>query len=347
VIAGVRVLAGEGFTPLDDALVEMDGRAITSVGPRPDHIAKTHAPGATLLPGFIDAHVHIGFYYPAEVLSGGVTSVRDLGWPPGDISALMRASQADTFDGPTIIAAGPMLTAPGGYPTKAGWAPRHTGLEVAHASDAGRAVDSVVNEGFSIIKIALNPPVGPVLDHDTLTAIVEAAHARGLNVTGHIHGMDQLNKALDTGVDELAHMLMSDEPIPGQTIARMVDTGMAVVPTLSIFTGSALRTAIANLYSFRKAGGTVIYGTDLGNEGPEPGIDAREIKALGQAGMSALDIIRSATVESARYLGLDRVGVIAPGNDADLILLEGDPLEDPSVLTKITAVWRRGVAKEL
>lgn len=300
----------------------------------------------TLIPGFIDAHVHIGFYDPAVVLAGGVTTVRDLGWPPGDIARLVQASQVDGFDGPAIIAAGPMLTAPGGYPTTAAWAPPHTGLEVTGAHEARRMVDSVADQGFSIVKIALNPPVGPVLDAPTLTAIVDASHARGLRVTGHVYGLEQLHKALDAGVDELAHMLMSDEAIPRRTILRMVEAGMAVVPTLSVFSGASLRTAIANLYAFLGAGGTAIYGTDLGNEGPRPGIDATEIKAMGNAGMTPLDIIRSATVESARYLSLERTGMLAPGMDADLVLVEGDPLEDPAALTQVRAVWRRGVTKE-
>jgi imidazolonepropionase-like amidohydrolase len=142
-------------------------------------------------------------------------------------------------------------------------------------------------------------------------------------------------------------MLMSDEKIPGPTLDRMVDAGMAVVPTLSVFSGPGLRTAIANLHAFRKAGGLVIYGTDLGNEGPLPGIDAAEVKAMGNAGMSGLDIIRSATVDSARWLGLESVGAISPGMDADVVLVGGDPREDASVLTKVVAVWRRGRAKEL
>jgi imidazolonepropionase-like amidohydrolase len=347
VIAGVRVLAGEALEPLDDALIEIDGRTITSIGPRPDHIEKTHAPGTTLLPGFIDAHVHIGFYEPAALLAGGVTTARDLGWPPQQIAEIVTASRADDFKGPTVVAAGPMLTAPGGYPTTAAWAPRGTGLEVAGPREAPAAVERVAHAGFTIIKIALNPAVGPVLDTLTLTAIVQEAHARGLKVTGHIYGLEELHKAVVTGVDELAHMLMSDEAIPEPTIARMVHAGMTVVPTLSIFSGAGMRTAIANLHAFRKAGGFVIYGTDLGNEGPGPGIDAREIKALSNAGMSGLDITRSATTDSARWLGLDSVGVIAPGMDADLVLVDGDPLADAAVLTKVVAVWRRGIAREL
>jgi imidazolonepropionase-like amidohydrolase len=206
-----------------------------------------------------------------------------------------------------------------------------------------RAVASVAAGGAVIVKVALNPPVGPVFSLDTLTAIVDAAHARGLRVTGHVHGLAELDKALDAGMDELAHMLTSSDRIPEATIRRMVDAGMVVVPTLSIFSGAALETAIANLSAFRAADGRTVYGTDLGNEGPRPGIDPNEVHAMARAGMSGLDIIRSATVDAASWLGLSTTGAIEAGRDADLVLVEGDPLTTPDALTNIRAVWRRGL----
>ena len=348
VITGATVLTGVDLVPLTDAIVAFEDGVITAVGSTDeirvsDGAQTIDARGKTLMPGFIDAHVHIGFVDPADVLNGGVTTVRDLAWPPGVISTLVEASRVDTFAGPTIVAAGPMLTAPGGYPTRAGWAPPGTGLEVARPQDARGVVGSVVDAGFSIVKIALNPPAGPVLDLDTLSAIVETAHEGGLKVTGHIHGLEQLDKALDAGVDELAHMLMSDETIPQRTIERMVRARMTIVPTLAIFSGDTSRTAIANLRAFRESGGRVIYGTDLGNEGPQPGIDPKEVRGMHQAGMSGLDIIRSATIDSAAWLSLEHVGSIEVGNDADLVLVDGDPLADPSALTRIAGVWRRGI----
>lgn len=350
-ITGATALLGEALTPVEDAVVLIEGTSIVAAGTAqevviPQDAQVIDANGLTLIPGFIDAHVHIGFYEPSEVLAGGVTTVRDLAWPPALISELVDRSAADGYDGPTIIAAGPMLTAPGGYPTRAGWAPQGTGVEVTAPADARAAVDAVADEGFAIVKVALNPPVGPVLDAATLSAIVEAAHERGLRVTGHIWGLGELQKAIDAGVDELAHMLMSNEKIPSRTIERMVDADMTVVPTLSIFAGKGLTTAIANLVAFRKAGGRVVYGTDLGNAGPRPGIDPQEVDAMSRAGMTPLEIIGTATVHSAAYLGLADVGSIAVGMDADLVLLDGAPLDDPADLTRVAQIWRRGTVRE-
>ena len=346
-IVGATALVGNDLAGVTDATVIVSDGVIAACGGRadidvPEGTEVVDANGATLIPGFIDAHVHIGFVEPRAVVIGGVTTVRDLGWPPARIAPLVSASRAHDFAGPTILAAGPMLTAPGGYPTRAAWAPPGTGLEVAGPERAPGAVARVADAGAVVVKVALNPPVGPVLDAATLTAIVDAAHARGLKVTGHVYGLDELDKALVAGMDELAHMLMSDERIPDPMLTRMVDAGMVVVPTLSIFSGRGLETAIANLTRFRRAGGKVVYGTDLGNEGPRPGIDPSEVSALANAGMSGLDIIRAATVDAADWLGLGSTGTIAAGRDADLVLVGGDPVAAPEILTDIVAGWRRG-----
>jgi imidazolonepropionase-like amidohydrolase len=348
-ITGATALVGPSLTPIENAAVIVEGRAVAAVGPAAGmdmpRGAVTQVEG-TLIPGFIDSHVHIGFYEPHDVLIGGVTTVRDLAWPPKVIAELAARSHADDFDGPTIVAAGPMLTAPGGYPTRAGWAPPGTGVEIAGTDQVERAVAGVAEAGFSIVKVALNPPVGPTLDLDTLSAIVRAAHDRGLRVTGHIYGIHELRKAITAGVDELAHMLMSDERIPVSLIEEMVSADMTIVPTLSVFPTPGRRTAIANLHAFRSAGGRVIYGTDLGNEGPVPGIDPTEVDAMAQAGMSGGDIIRAATVDAAAWLGLTGVGVIDRGADADMVLVGGDPLTEPRDLTEVRTVWRRGQIRE-
>ncbi|MDQ3951505.1 MAG: amidohydrolase family protein, partial [Actinomycetota bacterium] len=244
------------------------------------------ASGSLLIPGFVDAHVHIGFADPGEVLRRGVTTVRDLGWPPGDVFPLARASAAPGFDGPLILAAGPIVTAPGGYPTRAAWAPAGTGNEVAGPDEARAAAREIAAAGAAVVKFSLNPPVGPVLDRATLRALVRAAHEAGLKSTGHVYGVAELDKALDCGADELAHMLMSEEEISAPQVRRMVEADMTVVPTLSIRFGRDREMAIANLARFRAAGGSVVYGTDLGNEGPVPGIDRTEVLALAEAGLS-------------------------------------------------------------
>ena len=339
-ISGGSVLIGEALERVDDAIVSIEGERIGAIGAGGGS-GDIDAAGLTLLPGFIDAHVHIGFHLPAEVLAGGVTTVRDLAWPPEAIFPLAESSTEPGFDGPRILAAGPMLTIAGGYPTQAGWAPDGTGRVVTSPDDAETAVAEVALAGASIVKVALNAEVGPTLDLGTLSAIVSAAHERGLKVTGHVYGLEELHKALDAGMDELAHMLMSPETIPDETIDRMVAAGMVVIPTLSVRYGKDQKIAIDNLRRFSEAGGTIVYGTDLGNEGPEPGIDRREIAAMAAAGLTGRDIVTSGTVRSARWLGLD-AGVLKAGARADIVGVRGDPLADPMALTNVELVVRGG-----
>ena len=347
VIIGGDALVGPDLRLVRDAAVMVRGERIVAAAPRsevdpPFDARFIDATGKTLVPGFIDAHVHIGFYDPGDVVRGGVTTARDLAWPPGDIHPLVERSRSASFDGPTLVAAGPMLTVAGGYPTRAAWAPPGTGRIVRGPEDAGDVVRVTAQEGAAIIKVALNPDAGPVLDAPTLTAIVAAAHDRGLRVTAHASRVAEVEKALHCGVDELAHMVLSAERIPDGSLERMVAADLTIVPTLSILAGRVLRAAVDNLTRFRAAGGRVVYGTDLGNAGPRPGIDGREIRAMARAGMSSLDIVKSATTISSAWLGLDDTGVLEGGRIADIAALDGD-LEDVGTLERVAMVWRRGV----
>jgi imidazolonepropionase-like amidohydrolase len=346
-ITGASALVGRDLVAVADRTVVVSNGVIARVGGArdvsvPPGATVVEANGLTLVPGFVDAHVHIGFHSPAEVLRGGVTTARDLGWPPESIWPLVAKSAEASFDGPAIHAVGPIITAPGGYPSRAGWAPPGTALEVSGTGAARAAVDDVHAVGAINVKIALNPPVGPVFDAATLAAITDQAHGHGLKVSAHVHGLHQLHAALDAGVDELAHMLLGPEKIPDGTTARMVAQSMTVVPTLSIRFGLDRRRAIDNLRRFLEAGGRVVYGTDLGNSGPRPGIDPREIAAMSKAGMTPKEIIRSATVDAADWLNLKGIGVLEEGHPADIVALAGNPLTTPKHLTDVRMLWRAG-----
>ena len=346
-IVGGRALVGIDLEPVDPATVVIRNDVILSVGASseiepPEDAELVDATGFTLIPGFIDSHVHIGMANPIEVLRGGVTTVRDLAWPPQAIWALAGESKSAYWQGPEILAAGQMLTVLDGYPLRAPWAPSGTGRAIRSAAQAREAVDEQADSGACVIKVALNGLAGPTIDAPTLAAIVEAAHARGLRVTGHVYELGELHKALGAGMDELAHMLMSPEPIPVTTLNRMVSAQMTIVPTLSCFFGREQTIAIENLRAFIAAGGRFVYGTDLGNEGPRPGIDPREVDALARAGLSGSGIVASATTRAAEHLGLTDRGALARGLYADVVAVLWVPDGDPIELTQVAMVWRRG-----
>jgi imidazolonepropionase-like amidohydrolase len=287
-----------------------------------------------LLPGIVDHHVHIGLSDPRAVLRGGVTSVRDLAWPPEDIFPLADISQATDYEGPTIAAAGPMVTTRGGYPSRAGWAPAGTGLEVAGAEAAAAAVARIAEQDPAVIKVALNAEAGPTLTDPELVAVCGAAHERGLAVTAHVQGPGQTERAVGAGVDELAHCpwteRLSDDVV--STLARTT----AIVGTLDIHAAnpSGLGIAVDNLRRFAAVGGRVRYGTDLGNGPIPPGIHLGEVRHLAEAGLDPAAILRAMTLSPLRE-----------GAQADVIGVAGDPFENLEALDRVRLVVRRGTVR--
>jgi imidazolonepropionase-like amidohydrolase len=319
---------------VEDAQIVCEGALVTYAGPATDIRA---ADREVLVDGFVmpavaDRHVHIEMSQPASVLAGGVTAVRDLAWPADRIFTLADASEMPSFDGPLIRAAGPMLTAPGGYPTQAGWGPPGTGGEVTSADDAAAAVEELARLGAATIKVSLNAEAGPTPSDAELAAPCDAAHAAELPVAAHAEGRGQVERALGAGMDELAHtpwVRLSDEVI--QTAA----TRIRIVSTLDILSFGRdtpeIRTALDNLRRFHVAGGTITYGTDLGNGAIPPGIHTREALLMAEAGLEPEEIVE-AMIRAPFELD-------AP---ADLIALRTSPLDDLRALDEVQLVVRAG-----
>lgn len=263
--------------------------------------------GVWVGPGIVDAHVHLAFGSFEEMLAGGVVAVRDLGAPP-DLAARVRASN--------VAVAGPLLTAPGGYPSRS-WGADGFGAFVRDAADARRVVNGL---DVDVVKVALEPAGGqPVPDAETTRAIVEAAHDRGLPVTAHALTEVMVVRALDAGVDELCHTPV--EPLSERTVERIADSRVPVVSTIECHGDAAARNA-ALLHA---AGVRLVYGTDLGNAGTRTGADPRELRRLADAGLGKQGAFEAATRP------------IVLGEPARVIVLDGDPVEDPER-------WRTPVA---
>ncbi|TFD55524.1 amidohydrolase [Cryobacterium frigoriphilum] len=263
----------------------------------------------TVLPGFLDAHVHLALAdaaAPAALLAGGISRVLDLGgWRLGS-----GASGADRL---CVRGAGQLLTAPGGYPSRAGWAPPGSVCEVSGApgngaTDAAGAVDRQLAGGASVVKITLNSAAGPVFPGDVLAAIVGRAHDRGVTVVVHAQGRGQAQRAFTAGVDAFAHTPFS-ERLDDELIAAMAGS-MTWISTLDIHgwgrPSREFDTAVDNLGRFHAHGGRMLYGTDLGN-GPLPvGLNRREIGALLAAGLSTDAVIATLTSDDdGAALGID------------------------------------------
>jgi imidazolonepropionase-like amidohydrolase len=211
----------------------------------------------TVLPGLVDRHVHLGLVEHTWLAGSAVVEVHDLGWAPAEVLAL----RADPPAGVTIKIAGPFLTAPGGYPSGRPWAPPDSVRPVASAAAVDLAVEEARSAPYDLVKVALHADL-PLLDEALLARLVSAAHRVGLTVAVHAEGAGQAARAIDAGADVLAHVPWT-ERLDDELLHRA--RHMVWLSTLAIHDRADRARAVDNLRRFRAAGGTVRYGTDMGN----------------------------------------------------------------------------------
>jgi imidazolonepropionase-like amidohydrolase len=342
-IVGAAVFDGSGSSAAPARTVVVRGGRVERLGPAgevgpPADAAVVDGAGCTLLPGIVDTHVHLDFYPPAEVLAGGVTTVRDLGWPAGRLAALRELAGRPGAASPRLLVAGQIVTVPGGYPTGAPWAPHGTARPVTGAAEAAQAVEELAAAGAAVVKVALDDRAGPTLPEPVLAAVVAAAGSHGLGVTAHVGTAREAEKALAAGVGELAHWPFDHRTLPDALIGRLA-ASVTVVPTLHIQPSRARRRGVRR---FVELGGRVLYGTDLGNQGPPPAVDVEELRLLVAAGLTPAQALAAATSAAAAHLRLADAGRITPGARADLLLVAGDPLADLAALSRVRLVTRDG-----
>jgi imidazolonepropionase-like amidohydrolase len=253
----------------------------------------------TLLPGLVDAHVHSGLVDLATVRAGGIAEVWDLGSAAERVATLARHRPGL----PRVRFAGPFLTAPGGYPSDRAWATPGSWREVHSAADAAEAVDAAAAAGATMIKAVAQ------LRLFTLTALVDAAHDLGLPVVVHAEGPGAVAAAYESGADLLAHTPWT-EPLDRGLVAACAER-MQWISTLDIHGWGTPTpgwgTAVANLRRFLEYGGSVRYGTDLGNGPLVPGVNPREVRALQAAGLTPDEILLTMTGSDVTWIpgGLD------------------------------------------
>lgn len=241
----------------------------------------------TVLPGVIDRHVHLGLVHAEALRATQVVEVHDLGWDPAAIAGVARRLHPDV----RVRYAGPFHTAVGGYPSGRSWAPDAAIREVRGAGDARAAVGDARSAGAFAVKIALNAEL-PLLDDETLAALIGAAHDAGLPALVHAEGAGQAHRAIAAGADALVHTPWT-EHLPLEVVADAVARGMRWISTLAIHEGHAQGIAVDNARRFVDLGGHLLYGTDLGN-GPSPiGVNETEILLLGECGLRGDALLRA------------------------------------------------------
>ncbi|MGI8665469.1 MAG: amidohydrolase family protein [Jatrophihabitans sp.] len=306
-----------------------------------------------VVPGLVDAHVHLGFDRAARpdpygrfTVSGqhtGLVAVRDLGAPLAWATRWRTGHRPGTPGSPFVAVSGPILTAAGGYPSRS-WGAEGYAEFVSSPAQARWVVQRLAAAGVDLIKLALEPgdQGWPVPEPRVVRAIVDAAHQAGLPVIAHALSAELVLRAIDAGVDELAHT--PTERLPPAVVERIATSGVSITSTLQTFFATGVgRSAAANAADLVSAGVRLRYGTDLGNAGTRPGVDPRELDRLAAAGLGRLGALRAATEWAATAAGMRRhTGRLSVGEPAELVLLPSSPLVEPGVWRTPVAVHTEG-----
>ncbi len=400
-LVGGNMIDGTGADTLVNAVVLIEGDKIKHVGPAdqvqvPAGAEVLDVAGKTVMPGLIDAHIHLAGIRSMnqitwvidsshqramratldawKIVDAGFTTVRDAA---GMLAIyLKRAVEEGSIVGPRIFAAGKAISQTAGH---ADWhfVPQEWGerLMLGRIADGvaevRKAAREQLREGADFLKIMTTGGVMSEKDKPTaahyslgeIKAFVEEARNVGVKTATHAQGTQGIKNALIAGIDSIEHGIYLDD----ECIEMMLQQGTYLVPTLAIVDAivthgrkvgvmeASVRKAesvqVAHVESFKKAYAAGVIcgcGTDYLSDPMSPmGANAAEIEIyVKKIGLSPLEAIVCATRNNARVLGLeDELGTLEAGKLADLLVVDGDPLADISLLrdrANILAVYKGG-----
>ena len=370
---GKIVSVADGFTAAPAQAVTVDLKDKTVVPGMVDlHVHLTGDPGGDFWKGAVEPDewdVVVGAKNARLTALAGFTTVREAGSGPASAFSLRRGTAEGFIDGPRIVAAGPSLAIVGGHGDVSGFRPEvnellDSGFTCTGAVECAEKVRLASQNGADIIKITATGGVlsqqGRGLEaHFTsaeMQSIADTAHSLGLKVMAHAHGARGIEAAARAGIDSIEHGTYLDEA----AARAMKDNGTVLVPTLMAFKGVTERlgqgvytpvvedkirdvaeTARVFMGKALRWGVPIAFGTDAGVFGH--GRNAGEFALMVAQGMGHREAFATATTNAAKVLGMENeIGRIAPGYSADLIAIDGNPLEDTATLENVGWVMVRG-----
>jgi imidazolonepropionase-like amidohydrolase len=376
-LVGARIYASPTAAPIEDGTVLIRNGRIAAVGPRseirvPASYAVIDCKDLTLTAAFWNCHVHFiepkwqdADLMPAAqfnrqmeqmITSHGFDYVFDLAeFTIGNVLRIRNRIKKGDVNGPVIYTTGVPLVPVNGSPFYI--AP----LKLPEATDPQQAAAHVrrqIDSGADGIKLWTGSPIGNkvvYMPEEIVRQITETAHRFGKPVFAHPTDTKGMMIAVNNGVDILAHTAPDDGRLWNiDTIQQMVAARVALIPTLKLWKDELKKggttdwahhplvlTAQQQLHDFYKAGGTVLFGTDVGYLTDYATSD--EYVMLAGAGLNFTQILAMLTTNPAQRFGQSRhTGRIAVGLDADIVLLAGDPAADIQALDKVAYTIRRG-----
>jgi imidazolonepropionase-like amidohydrolase len=369
-LVGGKVYASPDAAPLDDAVVVTANGVITAIGSRSDVQVPSDArvidcTGKTVVAGFWNSHVHFteavwrnAGSAPAAPLTAhmqemltrwGFTTVWSLGSDPDNSMALRRRVYADEILGPNIFLVGSIFPRDG----RPAYLPDAQIPEAATPERAAEMARYYLQIGLDGIKLFTGVYKGedkPVVNMEAAIAkaAVDVAHAQGKPVFAHPQNTAGVEAVLAAGVDVMAHTVGRQPGYPVEQLARFKQQGVALTPTLSLFAKLPLPPEIvarlvdnivSQLKSFSENGNTVLFGTDVGYI---PLYDTTLEYQLMRRALSERQVLASLTTNPASYFKAAKKGRVEKEFDADLVILDGDPITDVTNLAKVAYTIRAG-----
>jgi imidazolonepropionase-like amidohydrolase len=378
-LVGGTIYVSPTEAPILNGVVLIKGGKIAAVGPGssvtlPPGIKVLDCSGLTIMAGFWNSHVHFiqrkwanVSTIPASELTGylqdmltryGVTSVFDTGSKWENTRRLRERIESGEIAGPRIHTTGEIIFPKGGAPEQrvldAVGTMRIQFPEVSDAAEASAAARKLLDEGVDGIKVYATslgyPPA--VLSEAEIAAAAQEAHSRGKLVFAHPQTREGLLNAVHGGADVIAHTIPNAGVLDDSMLVPMKKAGVSVIPTLKLWRyemrndrtpqrEQLVASGVAQLRTWVVSGGVVLFGTDVGYM--EDYDTSEEFALMGEAGMSFRQILASLTTAPAERFGESaRLGRIAPGFLADIVVLDEDPSKNVQAFAAVRYTVRDG-----
>ena len=370
-LVGGKVYASPDAMALDDAVVVTANGVIAAIGSRsevqlPPDARIIDCTGKTVVAGFWNSHVHfteaawnnagsalaapMAGHMQAMLTQWGFTTVWDVGSDARNTMPLRRRVDSGEVPGPAIHLAGSIFPRDG-HPA---YLPAEMILpEAATPDEAAQLARTYMGFGLDGMKLFTGSFKGsgkPVVNMDPAIAkaAVDVAHAAGKPVFAHPQNMAGVDAVIAAGVDVMAHTVAGEPVYSPEQLARFKQQGIALVPTLSLFSklpvgpdiaARLVASTVNQVKAFSDNGGPVLFGTDVGFT---TYYDTTLEFELMHRALSARQILASLTTNPAQYFKAAKKGRVEKGYDADVVVLDGDPIADVTNLARVAYTIRAG-----